>query len=73
MFSFLLKHTRVRISPFSFLILLNFFMGLFKRTYSQLNNKKCYARVKFYKFYRKDFWGLIRIKRQYINKKLKKK
>lgn len=40
-------------------------MGTFKRLFLVLNNKKRYAKIKAYKFYRKDFWGFIRLKRQY--------
>jgi ribosomal protein S4 len=40
-------------------------MGTFKRLYLILNNKKRYAKIKAYKFYRKDFWGLLRLKRRF--------
>jgi len=45
-------------------------MGVLKNWLTPLNNKKRYAKVKFYKFYRKDFWGYLRIRRLYSYKKI---
>lgn len=45
-------------------------MGVQKNWLTPLNNKKRYAKVKFYKFYRKDFWGYLRLKRLYSYKKI---
>ncbi len=38
-------------------------MGVQKRLLSKLNNKNLYSRMKMYSFYRKDVWGILKLKR----------
>lgn len=44
-------------------------MGVLKRLSLKLNNKKLYPRIKRYRFYRADIWGIMRWRRQWKYKR----